>query len=246
MGISVRHMSKAVGNQRVKLRGVRRYRYGDRTYTYHRASGAPLPDLPETHPDFIAAFKRAEVDHKNRMACCDQVLKASPPKPVAHSVPITPQAIIMTYHQAISWLFGAAPGHTVYYHVGHAANDRTRDQDTDFKVRYFHLLGEFEAVNLRQARVAEDHTYYFAIRSENSLRYLPQNVLTGSVTPLEYQAIDALLHRPGDLSVARCLRDYLNISADEASEMRNDFIRRGWLTNGRPPEPTRLGLSVVA
>lgn len=44
----------------VQLKGVRRQRRGERVVKYHRASGIRLPDLPETHPDFVAAWAAAE------------------------------------------------------------------------------------------------------------------------------------------------------------------------------------------
>lgn len=45
----------------VKLKGIRRQRRGDRVVRYHRATGIRLPDdIPETHPDFIDAWAKAE------------------------------------------------------------------------------------------------------------------------------------------------------------------------------------------
>ncbi|RAZ81943.1 integrase [Cereibacter johrii] len=44
----------------VKLPRVQRIRRGDRVLCYHRPTGTRLPDLPETHPDFIAAWAKAE------------------------------------------------------------------------------------------------------------------------------------------------------------------------------------------
>lgn len=45
----------------VKLRGIRRVRQDGKVYRYHRASGTRLPDdLPEDHPEFIAAWQAAE------------------------------------------------------------------------------------------------------------------------------------------------------------------------------------------
>lgn len=44
-----------------RLKGIRRQRRGDKVIRYHRASGVRLPDgIPETHPDFIAAYLAAE------------------------------------------------------------------------------------------------------------------------------------------------------------------------------------------
>ncbi|GHC12776.1 integrase/recombinase [Gemmobacter nanjingensis] len=39
---------------------VQRIRRGDRVLCYHRPTGTRLPDLPEDHPEFVAAWARAE------------------------------------------------------------------------------------------------------------------------------------------------------------------------------------------
>lgn len=44
----------------VMLPRVQRIRRGDRVLCYHRPTGTRLPDLPETHPEFIAAWAKAE------------------------------------------------------------------------------------------------------------------------------------------------------------------------------------------
>lgn len=45
----------------VKLKGIRRQKRGDKVIRYHRATGIRLPDdIPETHPDFVAAWARCE------------------------------------------------------------------------------------------------------------------------------------------------------------------------------------------
>lgn len=45
----------------VKLPGIRRVRQDGKTYRYHRATNTRLPDdLPEHHPDFVAAWRAAE------------------------------------------------------------------------------------------------------------------------------------------------------------------------------------------
>lgn len=49
----------------MRLKGIRRQKRGDRVVKYHRATGIRLPDLPELHPDFIAAW--AMVQSNNAM-----------------------------------------------------------------------------------------------------------------------------------------------------------------------------------
>ncbi|MBL3597700.1 tyrosine-type recombinase/integrase [Rhodovulum sulfidophilum] len=61
----------------VQLKGGRRQRRGDRVVKYHRATGIRLPDLPETHPDFVAAWAAAEAGG------ADPLAKAARVAPVA-------------------------------------------------------------------------------------------------------------------------------------------------------------------
>ena len=61
----------------VQLKGIRRQKRGDRVVKYHRATGIRLPDLPETHPDFIAAWGAAEA------GSADPLAKAARHAPVA-------------------------------------------------------------------------------------------------------------------------------------------------------------------
>lgn len=44
----------------MRLKGIRRQKRGERVVKYHRATGIRLPDLPELHPDFIAAWATAQ------------------------------------------------------------------------------------------------------------------------------------------------------------------------------------------
>ena len=54
------------GVRAVQLRGIRRQKRGDRVVRYHRATGIRLPDdIPETHPDFVDAWARAEARSKD-------------------------------------------------------------------------------------------------------------------------------------------------------------------------------------
>ncbi len=44
-----------------KLKGIRRVKQDGKVYRYHRATGTRLPDdIPEDHPDFLAAYLKAE------------------------------------------------------------------------------------------------------------------------------------------------------------------------------------------
>lgn len=61
----------------VQLKGIRRQRRGERVVKYHRATGVRLPDLPETHPDFIAAWALAEAGDN------DPLTRAARVSPVA-------------------------------------------------------------------------------------------------------------------------------------------------------------------
>ncbi|VDS07527.1 Tyrosine recombinase XerC [Paracoccus haematequi] len=48
-----------------KLKGIRRQKRGDKIVRYHRATGIRLPDLPETHPDFVTEWAKAEAKAKS-------------------------------------------------------------------------------------------------------------------------------------------------------------------------------------
>lgn len=48
-------MKSAASN---RLKGLKRYSVGGSRYSYHRSTGKRLPDLPETHPEFLAAYLR--------------------------------------------------------------------------------------------------------------------------------------------------------------------------------------------
>lgn len=49
-----------------KLKGLRRFEQDGVAYTYHRATGIRLPSgIPETHPDFLRAYLKAENSSKN-------------------------------------------------------------------------------------------------------------------------------------------------------------------------------------
>lgn len=72
----------------VMLPRVQRIRRGDRVLCYHRPTGTRLPDLPETHPEFIAAWARAEATKPDH----------APPVPVG-----TITATIRTLRASAKW-----------------------------------------------------------------------------------------------------------------------------------------------
>lgn len=59
-------MRQPVRGQAVMLPRVQRIRRGDRVLCYHRPTGTRLPDLPEEHPEFVAAWARAEAGTTER------------------------------------------------------------------------------------------------------------------------------------------------------------------------------------
>lgn len=90
-------------------------------------------------------------------------------------------------------------------------------------------------MRLRQTRVAPGWSHYFAIRTKDLVRG----------TPDEYLALVAISERQASISVSRVIRDGRGFNDNDASKMRNNIIRKGWLTNARPPELTMLGLSLL-
>jgi hypothetical protein len=216
-----------------------------RRYVYHRASGARLPDKPFDDPEFTSAFLDAERDHQNATAAKDKKLITRPAPIITETAPpVTPDAIVYTVTQIVAWLHRARSGDVCYYHFGSLQIDAT-SEDVAEKRSYVRLMAEFGAVMLRQRRSDENVNHYYAIRTDEQLAHLPRNVVTGTVTADEYVAIMAISERQAAVSVARSIRDALGIDDHAAAEIRNSFIRRGWLTNGRPPQITIRGESVL-
>ncbi|WP_225028983.1 tyrosine-type recombinase/integrase [Xinfangfangia pollutisoli] len=58
-------MRQAVRGGTLMLPRVQRIRRGDRVLCYHRPTGIRLPDLPESHPEFVAAWAKAEASRKD-------------------------------------------------------------------------------------------------------------------------------------------------------------------------------------
>jgi len=227
------------------MSSVKEFRVHGRRYVYHRASGAPLPDLPIGDPDFIRAFLLAESNHRNAIARPEQKLTTVSPTVIqSHEPPVSPDAIIYTTDQIISWVHTSSTSEVCYYHFGSLLTDSISEHVAQ-KRAYTMLLADFGALTLRQRRVSEGINHYYAIRTSEPLRYMPQNVLTGTVSADEYSAVVAIAERQSAKSVARSIRDALGVTDDVASQIRNGFIRKGWLTNGRPPQLTELGLSVL-
>lgn len=233
------------GLQEYPVSAVRVHNLNGKRYVYHRASGAPLPDLGFDDPAFVAAFLQAETEHRNATASPEERLRARPvPTGIEFEPPVSPDAITFTTTQIIAWVHGAKAGHVCYYHFGSLVADGPADSVTE-KRNYVAMLRSFGAVELRQRRVSDAMTHYYAIRTDESLRLMPRNAITGAVSAQEYFAVHALSERQSSMSVARTIRDSLGISEDAACQMRNDLIRRGWLSNTRPPQLTELGLSVL-
>ena len=218
---------------------------GNRRYVYHRASSRPLPDLPFEHPDFIAAVLAAETEFQNATAAASQKLTPIKPRLIKDQAPpVTPDAIAYSVEQIIAWVHRARAGDICYYHFG----SLTIDAETDAVAKkrgYTKLLAEFGSILLRQRRADDGAAHYYAIRTDEPLAHLPRNVLTGTVTADEYTAVVAIMERQSSQSVARAIRDAVGTTDDIASQMRNAFIRRGWITNSRPPQLTELGMSVL-
>lgn len=74
-------MRQSVRGGQVMLPRVQRIRRGDRVLCYHRPTGTRLPDLPESHPDFVAAWALAESGRRDhappvRAGSLEQVVRS--------------------------------------------------------------------------------------------------------------------------------------------------------------------------
>jgi hypothetical protein len=159
--------------------------------------------------------------------------------------PVVPHCVAHSVPQVIRFVWSADPGAVVYYHHGNLLEDARREPLIRHKGRYVAVCIQFDILHPRQRRGVAGDTHYYAVRSPNSLHGLPRNVFDGTITPDEFQALCAVKERQASMATSRAIRDALGVSESDASDMRNSFIRRGWLTNGRPPELTDLGLSMM-
>lgn len=230
----------------VRQKGLKGYTVQGVRYLYHRASGTLLPNLPNDHPDFVAAYDAAERDHKIRSR--GKGLRArieALPWPSHVAIKFTPDVVAYSVAMAASFVLNAKPDNVLLYHVGDLGLDQAKDQSVKDRAQYIKVAAAFDLVSLRRARVAEGWTEYYATRTEETLVGCPSHVLRGDVTPDEYMALVALNERQASQSTSRAIRDELGINDQEAASIRNRFIDSGWLDNGRPPELTTLGLSLL-
>lgn len=218
------------------------------SYVYHRPTRTRLPDLPDDHPDMIAAIIEAEKAAQSQSDAKGLwgTGVAIPPKEQGISAmapPSTPHVVAFAVPQVIRFVFRASKGDVVYYHHGNLLEDGRRDTHIRQKGRYVALCVSFGLLSPRQRRAFASETHYFAVRTDLSATAagLPRNALDGTITPDEYEALHAIDERQASMATTRAIRDTLGISDHDAAEIRNEFIRRGWLTNGRPPEITDLG-----
>ena len=232
----------------IRIRGVKRYTVQGVTYTYHTASGARLPNYPYSDPRFRAAFDAAQFAHETQTESLDRWGMQEHPMSLnlqSHPLTKTPHHVAFSVPDLIRFVVTGKPDQVLIYHSGNLALDGSVNDLVRDKQRYALLAKEFGILSLQQARIADGAYQYYAIRTDGSLRGLPQNAIYGRITPDEFAVLTAINERQASLSVSRVIRDTLSITDSDASAWRNSMIRRGWLTNGRPPELTQLGLSLL-
>jgi hypothetical protein len=207
-----------------------------------------LPDLSYDHPDFIAAIKQANTANVSRSDFLERWGQITTPKDLRITdflPPKQPDAVAYSLPQIIQFMHVARKGHILLYHSGDLATDIANNIMCRDKQKYLQIARELDLVGLRQSRVRDGWYHYYAVRTDTSLRGCPLNMLTGTITPDEFIALTAINERQAAISVTRCIRNALSTTDHEASDIRNKMIRKGWVTNGRPPELTPLGLSLL-
>lgn len=234
------------GPKMVSLKGIHRKSVGGQTYVYHRPTGTRLPDLPNNHPDFISAVRNAAKQSK---------VKSRAPKrrtdiealdiPIESAKMRQPDMVAHTLIMCARFVLSAKPKSLLLYHSGDLSADGAYEQSSRDKAQYILLAASFDLLSLRQERVTAGWTYYYATRTDHSIKGCPQHVLYGDITPDEYRALVAVNERQASQATSRAIRDELGISDTAASEMRNSMIHRGWMNNSRPPELTELGLELL-
>lgn len=249
MGHQVRQKpanSRCANPTEVRQKGLKDFISKGVRYVYHRASGTRLPDLNYDHPDFVAAYDAAESAHRIRSRGKGLALKVrSVVWPNQTGIKYQPDVAAFTTHMAANFVMKARPGEIMLYHVGDLAHDQATDTALKDRAQYVNLAHALDLVALRRHRVTEGWTEYYGVRTSESLVGCPSHVLRGDITPDEYFALVALNERQSSQSTSRAIRDALAIDDQQAAAMRNAFLDRGWLENGRPPELSPLGMSLL-
>lgn len=242
-------LGKNTPANRVEVRpeDVKTYSSKGKTYHYHRPTGQRLPDNIDEPGVLAAAIQKIEDQQRIGSELpaiigldVDIPACASELKPEMQSL-----AVAFTMPAVVGFVLRAKAKETLHYHSGDLALDGSRDQLLRIRQAYLRAMAEFGAVHLRQQRVRPNWSHYFATRSTESLTGIPKHLMHADISPDEYTALVAVNERQSAKAVSRCIRDALGITDQAASTIRNDMILRGWLTNGRPPELTDLGLSLL-
>lgn len=229
--------------------GVNRYEVQGVTYTYYRPSRARLPNLPLNDPDFIEAYDRAVFAHETGTESYErwgQIEEARQVDKADFKLAKKPDAVGFSVPDIIRFVLSAERDQVMIYHIGNLAIDGVTNPVVRDKQRYAMLAADFHALSLQQSKIGPGIYQYYALRTPEPLRGLPQHAIQGRITPDEYTALTAINERQASLSVSRVIRDTLSITDIEAGAWRGNMIDRGWLTNGRPPELTALGLSLLS
>lgn len=217
-----------------------------RTYHYHRPTMKRLPDDISDPKVLDEAIRKIEGAERIQSSMPETVGALDVPETRAEMIPRhTPDMVAFTIPAVVGFILRAVPGDSLLYHTGDLAVDGARDELLRIRQTYLRLMADFNLVHLRQQRSRPGWTHYFATRSREPLKGVPRHALHADISPDEYTALIAVNERQSAKSVTRTIRDALGITDTAAADLRNEMIRRGWLTLGRPPELTDLGLHLL-
>lgn len=219
-------MSKA---KEIRQKGVKRYSVQGVTYTYHRATGARLPDCSFSSHRFKMAFREAESQAANQPP---RIIEPAPRIARSYKIgdflpPQMPDAVAFSLTQCINFIFAADSGKILLYHSGDLLADASKDSMVKARQRYLHLVSTFDLIHLRQSRVSEGWSHYYAVKTNEPLTGMPQNAVSGRIGADDFTALTAVNERQSAIATSRAIRDALGISDIEAAEMRNQMIRAG-------------------
>lgn len=232
---------------KLRLKDVKRFELQGVTYTYHRPTGIPLPDLPYQDRRFIEALKavRRQADIKSESGFDRTKSLALLTAGFQETTPPQTDAVAFTVVQCAFFVLKAKPNAKLLYHSGDLATDSATDVRAKDRQQYIGLAASFGLLSLRMVRIQENWSHYYALRTEESLRGMPMHVLQCDITPSEYKALVAINEKQASKSVSRTIRDALACSDQQAADIRNAMIERGWLANSRPPELTSTGRQLM-
>ena len=131
------------------------------------------------------------------------------------------------------WLRTAKAGDEKIYHVGFLAADKEKEAELFDLAEAVRIMVDTEYLAIHQYRQSfpiDNMSVYVTRRTGTG--YAPSGLTSGTLSPRNFSALNAILHRDADISAARAVRDVFSISDVEAKEILADLRARDLIYDG--------------